>query len=588
MTLAFRATLSFPKVAFSSRVLSATSFRVTITSLITATLSSAALNIAQAQRAEPEVLSGESIGGQSFALQDGWPQVIGAGRTLANGVAFSDLDGDGRLEVIAGSTNGILAVWDASGEMLPGWPRTLVASIRSKPAIVDLDGDGRQEIVAAFSTLISGGVAAFHLDGSRVEGWPRTTSVIDGFVSPTARDLDLDGSPEVIMPAREKLYVWDRSGNLLPGFPVDPPGGTLGTVAVGDIVGGPEPEIVQVSTDKFNLAYVFQNDGTVADGWPAFVAERHAFAAPVIADLDADGRNEILISSYDPVGSRGILSGFEHTGEPIQGYPIEVNALQSYATPVVGDMNNDGHLEILLPIKYSFFFSFWAFSADGQPLPGWPVSAQSNLEGSAILINLDDDDDLETLVADNFTPGDIFAYNLDGTEVPGFPLAKFGACGPSSGASGDIDGDGDIEYGINTDGTIAIWDLDARALPSGWPTAFHDNWNTNDASFVIPGETASVPGDVVADRSRVRIQWAQPTSRNSVTVSWTGTNRLQSLLVVDARGRSLGRVVPSVSERERGESVWKSRYETVPSGVYFVVPFDKEGAGTAERVVFVR
>ena len=49
-------------------------------------------------------------------------------------VAVGDLNGNGHLDVVATSSAGRVYVWNSSGRMLPGWPKTLDVGV-SKPPI---------------------------------------------------------------------------------------------------------------------------------------------------------------------------------------------------------------------------------------------------------------------------------------------------------------------------------------------------------------------------------------------------------------------------------------------------------------------
>lgn len=146
---------------------------------------------------------------------------------LASG-SFGDLDGDGGLEVTAGTTGardaliittqGLkvpyehhLSAWNAmTGAYLPAFPQ-IVEDFQFfvNPAIADIDGDGLPEIIAG-----SGGYllhAVNHL-GQEPEGWPKFTGHWMA-ASPAVGDLDGDGLLEVVISTREgQLFVWDTNG----------------------------------------------------------------------------------------------------------------------------------------------------------------------------------------------------------------------------------------------------------------------------------------------------------------------------------------------------------------------------------------
>ena len=58
-----------------------------------------------------------------------------------------DLDGDGEVEILAGTRGGLLYGLKANGEPMPGFPLSAPGPIRTAPLVDDLDGDGTLEVV---------------------------------------------------------------------------------------------------------------------------------------------------------------------------------------------------------------------------------------------------------------------------------------------------------------------------------------------------------------------------------------------------------------------------------------------------------
>ena len=115
----------------------------------------------------PTLLPGE----RSYPELAGWPATLGVNPNYApgEGPATVDINGDGRLEVFAASTDAKLYGWKIDGTPLPGFPVTLNGKAQSSPAVGDIDGDGVPEILVA----TTGGYAyAFKANGTPVTGWP--------------------------------------------------------------------------------------------------------------------------------------------------------------------------------------------------------------------------------------------------------------------------------------------------------------------------------------------------------------------------------------------------------------------------------
>ena len=70
---------------------------------------------------------------------------IPTGGYISAQATVADVDGDGQLEIIAGSD--ALYAWRLDGRALPGFPVRGGNFFASRPAVVDLDGDGQNEIL---------------------------------------------------------------------------------------------------------------------------------------------------------------------------------------------------------------------------------------------------------------------------------------------------------------------------------------------------------------------------------------------------------------------------------------------------------
>ncbi|MGD0113681.1 MAG: FG-GAP-like repeat-containing protein [Armatimonadota bacterium] len=138
----------------------------------------------------------------------GWPQY--AGGTVWNCPVLGDLDGDGELEVVAesGSLYGEqVSAWRADGTPIAGWPQGagFDGCVYASPALGDLDGDGKLEVLAG---SWDHHVYAWHADGTPVADWPQSTGNTVGS-SPALADLDGDGHLEVVVGSYDySVYAW--------------------------------------------------------------------------------------------------------------------------------------------------------------------------------------------------------------------------------------------------------------------------------------------------------------------------------------------------------------------------------------------
>lgn len=350
----------------------------------------------------------------------------------------ADLVGEARRVIsVANQKNGL------DEDLLPGFPLALGASIEASPKLADIDGDGVRDIVIADS---AGKLHVFvQKDGKPAEatGFPYLTRPLDG--------LNRDLASEVSIPSYAAAPGYGRDG-------VDPAlarEALFATPAVGDLDGDGKAEIVFASWP--GTIYAINSKGQDLPGWPQRLplvpscplaptrgpAERcadtrHRWArgtasAPVLADLDGDGRLEIVLTSFD-----GRLWALSAGGAIRPGFPVELADRRLLSTPAVVDLTGDGAPEIVAGASAMF-----AVDANGATLPGWPIAIEGralaplSAEASAVSADLDGDGRADLVLSgDTKSPRVLASGPATLSEDPNF-AAFFG-----SPAIGDMDQDG--------------------------------------------------------------------------------------------------------------------------------------------------
>ncbi len=319
-------------------------------------------------------------------LRPGWPRITldnnrdGHPDGGSSSPALGDLDGDGDLEIVAASLDMRVYAWHHNGEMVAGWPRFVAETVFSSPALADLDDDGCLEVIIGVQAhdyppmgLHDGGyLHVYRGDGSEQPGFPRyVDQTIDS--SPAVGDINGDGYLDIVVGTGVwfqgkgfAIYAWDRSGNLLPGWPVSTTGYVLSSPALGDIDGDGQLEVVIGSGSCWRLSgtgcntgtlYALNGDGSVVPGWPVVVQDNFGvrgplhWASPALANFDSDSQPEVFINHRcDTVVYDGNGTQLTHVGgSPSDGKPTiwMGNYSCPFATPALGDIDNDGKLEIV-------------------------------------------------------------------------------------------------------------------------------------------------------------------------------------------------------------------------------------------------
>ncbi len=347
---------------------------------------------------QSEVLVGDAAGVVHALRRDGtsvpgWPARIPGSpelKAIYGSIACADMDGDGRVEIVACQAAGRVCVFHADGSPAPGWPVAIApadappnaGTIFARAALGDVDGDGRLEVIAAANNYR---VHAWDVEGRPLRGWPRLLDNLGraGYAEPVLADLDGDGRPEVIVPTDHgfngpaRIYVLDRDGKDAPGWPVDLPERCNAGVAVGDLDGDGRPEVVAATVGEDAWVLVWNTRGRPRRGFPLRLREMSVNASPVLADADGDGAVDILLAAlrarFEPAA---VVLGIDRGGRYIPPFPIHLDGCEVVSGgPCVADLDGNGKLELLLGTEVQGRLYAWelAGSATEAAAP-WPRS----------------------------------------------------------------------------------------------------------------------------------------------------------------------------------------------------------------------
>ncbi len=372
---------------------------------------------------------------------------------IRSAISVGDINNDGYPEVVVGvgdicsadqlpggyDSNGGLVVLDHNGVPVKGWPALTrdqwgcdgdgyTDAIAASPALGDLDGDGDLEIVAlSFDQRIY----VWHHDGTPMRGWPQF--VREGQWSPAAlADLDHDGNLEIVtlisthyepgFGTRDggELRIYRAAGELVCRYAIDQ--SFSSAPAIGDLDRDGELEIVAGTGEWFTepgrgwQVYAWDGNCRNRPGWPVSTQSNMA-AAPALADLDGDGKLEVIATSgtlKTPQADPRIYA-WHYDGRTVAGFPsipVSYNGTLAYPvmSPIVADWNGDGLPEIFTDMAWEV----GVVRSDGSQYSYWPGGPASNktywgrysLNNTSALGDLDNDGKLELVVASVFAEGD--------------------------------------------------------------------------------------------------------------------------------------------------------------------------------------
>jgi len=218
-----------------------------------------------------------------------------------------DLDGDGRLDVVHGIDGGTpydgyvgVLVNDGNGNLgPPSSCPSIYSNVSAAPSVFaggDVDGDGHPDAVAIGATR--GGPLMTLLLGNGCGGF-RASSHLDAqsFGQGVFADLDGDGRDDFLQPDGDgvSLFAGSASGRFGPQGPQLGWGSDNGDMFAAHVDDGPTLDLV-VPDYQLETYDIFYSMGGVTFGF-GYAGDPH-LGSIAIGDLDLDGHNDIVTSSY--------------------------------------------------------------------------------------------------------------------------------------------------------------------------------------------------------------------------------------------------------------------------------------------------
>jgi hypothetical protein len=298
---------------------------------------------------------------------------------------------------------------------------------------------------------------------------------------PLVGDIDNDGFMEIFVDAGSKgeLFAFRSDGTSLPGnWPVHAEATGLGKV-LADLDGDGRKELITYSqnsvrkgeTDTRQLL-VIDRGGNIIRQWdlPACSITIDApKILPAVGNLDEDPGLEIVaVSGCNQLAAFSL----KNPAEPVWTASTEGALL---ASPVIGDLNHDGREEIIIgAFEGEGFYQggLYAFNNKGKLLNGWPVLIEESFSSAAALADFRGEGQLEISIA-SWSSQKLHLVQFNGFEADGWPVGPLNtSILKSSPVIGDVNKDGRPDIVLASLGqlgqAVRVGDLSAFGGVKAW------------------------------------------------------------------------------------------------------------------------
>ncbi len=409
--------------------------------------------------------------------------------------AVGDLSGDGNIEIAVSahpdSNGNNVAVYDNTGALLPGWPQVYGDSEVRSIAAADVDGDGQHEILI---TKQGSGPATnvFKLNGTTAKGWPQ----VGECKAPSGDCIDYGGF-------NQNIGAGDVDGD-----------GILDVISTYDAIGfglwtgdGTNFETAEGFADSWVTGVEAYHDLALAmQGWGNGDRSEFTYSPPVIADIDGNGKQNIVLAGdhehSESTANQGISvwvlnpdmtrpAGWEtpkDSGPPLKYEDVGNNIVPAYPAPSVGNLDGQPGLEILVPAYDGLLY---AYRTGGELLWTYGFGQANPYVGAseALIVDLNGDGSPEVLFTtfvsgeprEPETPAHLIILDSGGNEL--HKIEIFGRGSMAAPSVADLDGNGSLELVLSLKdslggnlGGVQIWDLPGSSTNCVlWPTGRGNN-----------------------------------------------------------------------------------------------------------------
>jgi hypothetical protein len=364
-------------------------------------------------------------------------------------VVTADVDGDGDMDVLSGSSSDDRVIWyeNDGAENFTAHVISSTADGVMTVAVADVDGDGDIDVLSASS--VDDTVAWYENDGAENFTERVISNTADGAAFVTTADVDDDGDLDVLSADRDSgKVVWyenDGAENFTAHVITSTALGAR-AVATADVDGDGDLDVLSASKDDHTVAW-YENDG--AENFTAHVISNSetGVRSVTVADVDGDGDLDVLSAATDADTvawheNDGAENFTRHVIASTAGGPLFV---------ATADVDADGDIDVLSALRFDNGVVWYENDGSQNFTPNVINDAVATVRTLATA-DMDGDGDLDILSASRDDNTVAWYENSqesvlrNDTDAEGDSLTVTLLSGPAYAASFTLNGDGTFSY----------------------------------------------------------------------------------------------------------------------------------------------